>query len=371
LLGKPFSDADSAPVALASVSDAGEPQLHFDVEATIEGVLLERYHSGLEPTFEMRLPLNYSRLPGWLKQLALGFRTGALYSIPPCGFPPGDPSFVVEWLRALARWAGRSAGRRFLSCKWPDDYRAAVTITHDVDTGWIFDHPDWIERFTDLEAAHGFHGAWYCVPTYANTKAAERGIECLLARGCEIGCHGYNHDAKWALMEGPALGRRLAAVRAFAERWRIRGFRSEWLWRPPHFLEAIAEVFDYDTSVPNVYSGFTRFTRNGCGACIPYRTHGDLVELPLTLPMDEERRREGLDVQKFWLRQIDRAEAIIERGGMVVLTLHPQPHQAANEESLAALEAALHWLGSQSDLWIARPDEIVDWVAGSHREEVV
>ena len=182
LLGKPFFDADSAPLTLASVSDAGEHQLHFDVEATIEGILLERYHSGLEPTFEMRLPFNYSRVPSWLKQLALGIRSRAFYSIPSCGFPPGDPSFIVEWLCALARWAGRSPGRRFLNCKWPDDRRAAVAIAHDVDTGWIFDHPDWLERFTDLEEAHGFHGAWYCVPAYANTKAAERGIERLLER---------------------------------------------------------------------------------------------------------------------------------------------------------------------------------------------
>lgn len=362
LFGKPFSKPDSTPIPLASVSASGQPRLHFDIQATIEGILLEAYHSGLEPTLEMRLPFNYSRVPNWLKEWAQRFRSGAIYAHPECDFPSGDPSFVVEWLRALANWAGCPTGRRLWNGKWPEGKRAAAMVAHDVDTDWLFEHPSWIDRFADLEADHGFRGAWFCVPAYSKTKAAQRGMARLVERGCEIGCHGFNHDAKWALMKGAAFERRLAGVRAFVKRWQVRGFRSEWLWRSPDFLEAIADVFDYDTSIPNAYTGFTRVTRNGCGACIPFRTHGDLVELPLTLPMDVERHREGLDVERFWLRQMERAAAVIQRAGLVVVTVHPQPHQGANQESLAGLESMLRWLSEQSNLWIARPDEIVDWV---------
>ena len=47
---------------------------------------------------------------------------------------------------------------------------------------------------------------------------------------------------------------------------------------------------------------------------------------------------------------------------MLLLLLHPQPHQAANEGTLAAVDLALEQLASIPDLWMARPDEIVDWV---------
>jgi len=89
------------------------------------------------------------------------------------------------------------------------------------------------------------------------------------------------------------------------------------------------------------------------------------VELPITLPADDDRHLRGEPVDRFWRHQVDRAHSLIEQGGMLLFLLHPQSHQAANEETLAAVDLALEQLASIPDLWNARPDEIVDWVLKS------
>ena len=364
LRGMPLDGLNAKAVTLVSLDDGGAPRLHFDVARTMEGILLEEYHGGLEPTVEMRLPFNYSLLPCWVKALARNLRKGKIAREPEVPFPPGDPSFVVDWLRELARWAQGPPSPRSLSVRWPAGFRAALTISHDVDTDWLFRHPAWLERICDLEEHYGLRGAWYCVPRYSHSRAAEAGIERLLARGCEVGCHGYNHDGKWPLLRGDKYDERVRRVRQFRDFWGLRGFRPEWLWRTPTFLATLAQLFDYDTSVPTVSSGFTSHSRNGCGTCWPYVTHGDLLELPLTVPMDEARHLSGLEPGPFWRGQFERSRKILERGGLVMLSLHPQPHQAANEATLTAVAAALQELVDVPGVWIARPDQIADWARG-------
>jgi peptidoglycan/xylan/chitin deacetylase (PgdA/CDA1 family) len=360
--GRPSSAENAGEEVLVSRVPDGEIRCHFDLPRTIEDILLERYHSGMLPTLEMRLPFNYSRIPQWVKGIGLAARSGRITHSAETGFPATVPKFAADWLTELAGWAGLPASGRLALIRWPEGFRAALTITHDVDTGWLFANPDWLERICDAEENSGFFGAWYCVPCHSAGARAERAIERLRARGCEVGCHGYNHDAKWPLLKGAGFDRRLRAASAFRDRWGIKGFRSEWLWRTPRFLSAIATVFDYDSSVPTVSSLFTRMTRNGCGTCRPYLTEGNLVELPLTLPMDENRYMDGLEIGAFWERQIDLALKIIEQGGLVTISLHPQPHQAANYPTLAQVDRALRVLSAQPGVWIARPDRIAEHV---------
>jgi hypothetical protein len=47
-----------------------------------------------------------------------------------------------------------------------------------------------------------------------------------------------------------------------------------------------------------------------------------------------------------------------ELGGLIVLSVHPQSHQFANEESVRAIEPLLRSISADSRIWIARPDEI-------------
>lgn len=361
LRGFPVAPSNSQNKIFVSLDNDGKPHAHFDIAGSIEDILLERYHEGLQPTIEMRLPFNYSRIPPWIKGFARRFRMGSMTHDPEVDFPSKDHPFVVDWLRDLAAWVRMPLSYRSRSFTWPNSCKAALTITHDVDTDWIFKNIRWLDQICDLEEQFGLYGAWYCVPMYSQSLAAVTGIKRLISRGCEIGCHGYNHDAKWPLLSGRNFEKRLNAVREFRDRWNVHGFRSEWLWRTPSFLTAIADVFDYDSSVPLVSPCFTCQSQNGCGTCFPYLTHNDMIELPLTLPMDDDVHISGLGLEAFWRLQVNRARHIIDRGGLVVLSLHTQPHQAANKATLRAVKTAIQELVAIPGLWIARPDQIAEW----------
>jgi hypothetical protein len=358
LTGWPLNGADPVPLVVAQENGTLRSPVHLS--SVIEGVRLERYHTGLNTTLEMRLPFNYSKVPNWVKGAARSVLSGRQSATPEVPFPPAGPVFVVEWLSLLAQ----ETGQHLVTAqpRWPAGARACAMISHDVDTHWLFDHPDWMERICDLEEQYNFFGVWFCVPEYSRSRAADKALQRLIDRGCEIGVHGYNHDAKWPLLKSKEFDNRLSAVRRFAAEWGAKGFRSEWLFRTPGFLSALSSVFKYDSSVPSSVTFLTSDTANGCSSCLPYRTHGGLIELPLSLPMDEHRHTSGLSLHAFWKRQTELAQAIVGHGGLIVLSLHPQPHQAANAETLAEVASTLKAISSLPDLWIARPEEIFRWL---------
>lgn len=349
------------------ISRDGDGRLiwHFDPGKVCEGILLETYHDGLQPTVELKLPFNYSLIPNWVKGIARTFRMGDIKAQSAIPFPGLETPLVLDWLHELCllRWGkgvSRYPGRPF---NWPEQARAAVVMTHDVDNEWIFENPEWLERFLNIEEENGFHGAWYVVPRKSRSKAANRGIEILQSRGCEIGCHGFNHDAKWPLLPEKQSKKRMEEVCRFRDKWEIRGFRSEWLWRTPAFLEMLSNIFEYDTSVPMTSELFTSASFNGCGSFLPFRTHGGLLELPLTLPMDEARHQTGLSPEVFWQEQKILADTIIDRGGLVTISLHPQPHQAANNATLGPFREFLQEINRHSGLWKAPPWKVAERTA--------
>ena len=131
-------------------------------------------------------------------------------------------------------------------------------------------------------------------------------------------------------------------------------------------METLSNLFEYDSSIPNVSSYFTKVSRNGCAAINPYYTHGNMIELPLTLPMDNAQKLMNISLNDFWEGQVQKAKAIIERGGLVVLSLHPQPYQSANNEALKAYELALKELAKIPNVWRSRCDKIVKWIKDGH-----
>jgi hypothetical protein len=360
LTGKPLnSDLTARP--LLSRDPHGKWRAHFSIAEAIEGVLLERYHPGLIPTIEMKLPFNYSRVPTQIKSLARWILSSRGAAPPTIPFPPAPPDYVVEWLRLLARITSQPIDSLLELDAWPSGKRAAAMITHDVDNDWVFRNPKWLETICDLEERHGFFGAWYCVPWYSRSIAAEHGMQRLLDRNCEIGAHGFNHDAKFPLVGDREFTRRMRALRDFTAQWNMKGFRSEWLYRTPRFLSALSQLFLYDSSVPSHLSVLTAETANGCSSCLPYRVHGDLLELPLSLPMDEARHAMGLSPEAFWRSQFAAVERVVELGGLLVLSVHPQSHQFANQPSVQALEPLLRLISTDARIWIARPDQIAAW----------
>lgn len=361
-----YGGGEEGGFPLVSVGESGGLCPHFDVQKTIRRILLEAYHDGLQPTTEMRLPFNYSLLPPWIKKIARRLRGPVAFRTCEVNFPSDRIPAVVDWLGQLQLLCDPAG---FPKCErvWPEGKRAVVVITHDVDTDWVFRNPDWLERICDVEESAGLRGAWYCVPRWSRNRHSERGMERLLARGCEVGCHGYSHDARWPLCSPRESERRLRLVQSFRDDWDLRGFRSEWLWRTPDFLHMLAAVFQYDTSVPTSSDIFTPVTGNGCGSIFPYRTHGGLIELPLTLPMDEAVHRFPGSLDDFWNSQVVRAERVVAERGVVMLSLHPQPHQAANLTTLTAVTSAIRRICALPGLWLARPDELAAWIAANEQ----
>jgi len=77
----------------------------------------------------------------------------------------------------------------------------------------------------------------------------------------------------------------------------------------------------------------------------------------MTLPPDT-----SLDDSSGYASLMVLVDDIVDRGGVVVVTLHPQPHQSANERGLGGffdfLQAVV--LRHGDALWHATPREIVE-----------
>jgi hypothetical protein len=69
----------------------------------------------------------------------------------------------------------------------------------------------------------------------------------------------------------------------------------------------------------------------------------------------------GLSPDEFWRKQCAAVQRVVELGGLAVVSVHPQSHQFANQESIRAIEPLLRSISADSSIWIARPDEIADW----------
>jgi len=347
---------DDVYIPLLFIDNEGNLQLNFNAGELIRLIRHEKYYDDLEITPEMKLPFNYSRLPDFIKGFFGKFRAGKLYADPLFDFPEKENPYIVDWLQKLHHLGSHDKCRP----EYPDHFSGAVVITHDVDTNWIFKNQYWLDIICDMEGEFGFRGAWYCVPENSSDRLSEKGIDKLLSRGCEIGCHGFSHDAKFPLVNESEFNRRMALVKDFSLKWGIKGFRSEWLWRNERFIKALSSCFEYDTSIPSSSACFTTITRNGCGTAHPYRIKDKLIEIPLSLPMDVDRIGMKMNEADFWNKQFERSKQILHLGGVVTITLHPQSHQFANEKSVHIFKNFLKKIDTIDHVWKTRPIDIVE-----------
>jgi hypothetical protein len=133
------------------------------------------------------------------------------------------------------------------------------------------------------------------------------------------------------------------------------GIRTPWYCRSAQLMGLLPDHFAYSSSVPNASAFFSRTTNSGCCTLFPYRTVGDFFEVPLTLPPDG-----GGEPERVYGTLRSLADRIVERRGVVVTTLHPQPHQSAKSEILRAYSDFLEDLQVRrgDELWHATPGEI-------------
>ncbi len=242
---------------------------------------------------------------------------------------------------------------------WPSPHRAAVTLSHDVDTSWILERAQrpTVERLLTTETDLGYRGAWYITAKQFDRRRHGPAVEAIREAGHEVGAHGWNHDAKLDYLSRSRQERRMRLAAERFEGLGSTGIRTPWYCRSEQLMGVIGSHFAYSSSVPNSSAFYSRETNSGCCTVLPYRPRPGLFELPLTLPPDTTGPPDSLYPLLEGL-----VERIIALGGVVVATLHPQPHQSANDAGLRGFTDFIREMQERrgTELWQATPSEIVD-----------
>jgi len=327
-----------------------------DPAAWLEGVLAERYVEGWTRPLPSRVPLlDYSRVPhalrGRLQRLQDPRRRRACRH----AFPSEPLDLFAEELRALC---ARLAALVPVS-PWPAGRRAALALAHDLDDAWIFDpaRRALLRELVEGERRLGLPGAWYATASRIDRRRHADALALLAASGHELGAHGWRHDARLAYLSPARQERRMRRIGARLAGLAATGIRTPWYARSPGLDAVLARHFRYDASVPNASAFFSRGSASGCASVLPFEGAGGLLRLPITLPPDT-----ALDPASAERDLLALAGRIVAAGGVVVATLHPQPHQSGNAAGLARWLGFLAALRARhgAELWAATPAAVVE-----------
>jgi glycosyltransferase involved in cell wall biosynthesis len=250
-------------------------------------------------------------------------------------------TFLRKWYshRALGNayvdWPiDEAAGRKPADwCGWPGGKQFAVVLTHDVEG------PEGLRRslaLADLEESLGFRSSFNFVPEGRYRVTAEHRAQ-LQTRGFEVGVHDLRHDGK-LYQSWKSFRRSAQRINHHLRDWEAVGFRSAFMlhrldWLHELEIEYDASTFDTDPIEPQPDGASTIFpywvSRTTHQLPNPRAGGGDLlstsregyVELPYTLPQDSTLFLFlGHKDIHVWKKKV---EWIAERGGMVLLNLHP------------------------------------------------
>jgi peptidoglycan/xylan/chitin deacetylase (PgdA/CDA1 family) len=229
---------------------------------------------------------------------------------------------------------------------WPHGHGWAFVLTHDVEGQLGYDH---IDRVLDAEKERGLRSAWYFVPE-RDYRVEEERLAALEVDGFEVGVHGLRHDGRD--LSAGVFESRLPSIRKYADRWGASGFRSPATHRSWELMPRLG--FDYDTS----FSDVARYEPQAGGSCswLPFFID-DLVELPITLPMDHTLfELLGRSDGRAWA---EKARFLRRRGGMALLLTHPD--YLLEEDRLRAYTDFLDEFAEDTTAWRALPRDVTAW----------
>lgn len=281
------------------------------------------------------MPFDYQRVPGPIR-----FWLSRWSSV-------GGGS-LVEPEVAFARDVVRACDA--VALPWPAPARAALGLSHDVDTARGLDPA---ERLLDLEERLGVRSTIFLPGELAERHEAR--IRGWQARGFEVGLHDVRHDNRLPDLDEPMLARRLDRIAAVASAFGMRGFRAPSFWIRAATLARLPPPLVYDSSLPSL-RGAPRASRiasaGGTGTCRPFRI-GRVWELSVTLPVDDDLLRAGLGAPERLATLARWIAAVSERGGAAIFVDHQEPHLSGNARGHAALEAWLRAHAGAAELWVA------------------
>jgi hypothetical protein len=350
---EPILDASGRRVASIWRDERGSAFLPFDPDEVVGNFWSEAYQElgggvAAAPARAIARRLYYRVRPALPRRTQVALRRAFTRVQERTRFPrwPLEPALEDLYGRMFALFAELAGEPLPLIAPWPGAYRSALVLTHDVETAAGLAHVDLLR---DLELAAGLRSSWNLVPE--RYRIPDSLVHELHASGFEVGVHGLRHDGL-DLESLRRLGGRLPAMREHAERWDAVGFRAPALQRRWEWMQLLR--FDYDSSYPDTDPFEPQ--PGGCCSLLPF-FNGDQVELPITLPQDHtmfvllSRPDETL-----W---IEKAQEIVERGGMALLITHPD--YMLDEQRLKAYERFLATYADDPLVWKPLPRELSAW----------
>jgi hypothetical protein len=154
---------------------------------------------------------------------------------------------VDQILESLMQAAIQASGQREVRFIWfwPDGHRAAMMMTHDVETELGVSHCDML---MNLDESFGIKAAFQVVPE-GRYEGVDKLIADIRARGFEANIHDLDHDGR--LYESVQLFKQRARkINEHGQRYGLKGFRAGSMHRNQNWFNLLD--FDYDMSVPNV-----------------------------------------------------------------------------------------------------------------------
>jgi peptidoglycan/xylan/chitin deacetylase (PgdA/CDA1 family) len=270
--------------------------------------------------------------------------------------------------------------------RWPDGTRAAACFTFDVDaeSPILFDRPEsaaWLDvmshqaygprtgvprilRLLDRQRIR----ATFFIPGYTADRWPAT-VRAIRDAGHEIGHHGYLHEGARSAPDLEAEERRLLrGLEALDRAAGVRpvGYRAP-MWELSYRLPALlaSHGFRYDSGLMDADHPYRLATGPDPGA-------PSIVELPGHWSLDDWEPYNYLpgitgsgviaspaDVVARWTLEL---EALVEAGGLFMLTNHPFISGRASRA--VALEGLIERARSIDGLWIASAEEIAAHVEG-------
>ena len=319
--------------------------IFFDINTTFRNILLtEPLNGGLNissvlPENILKLPPRFTRSS--VKKI-LNFYNEHLISKQKRPFPlwPYEESltlliYILVKLRVEVP---------FIRHDFPSK-KGVVAITHDVDSeeglksiSGVLD----IERYLDIPATYFIVG---------NCFKKNIGIlEMLVNTGNELGLHGYNHSGEWTVKGKKHFLDGWDEIKQIAEDMDVRGFRSPYLSRSRRGMKILEDFFCYDSSISDTSKLSPGLNIDGCASIYPYYITNNLIEIPITLPLDSSLIFLGFSPQKMVGLRKKKLYRILNQGGIAVLLTHTEKHFILKKENLIAYSRFLTDLKTDSTI---------------------
>lgn len=305
----------------------------------IDEILEKEYLSGYSPQFSLKYKFYYLFLRPVISKHIRQFIQKNIASKVLC-----QKDFIDSYIVSLAE--NLFENNILKNGLYPDNYRTAIVLTHDVDSQEGFNN---IPRVMEIEAKYNVTSAWYIVPY--KYKIDDGIISLLKSSGNEVGIHGFNHDGRLYFSK-KIFDERARHISHAISKYQASGFRSPMVHHNLKWLQQLdilydASCFDYDPYQPFPHS---------CGMIWPFLA-GKFVELPYTLPQDHTLihylNKRDIDV---WKRK---TEWLVRHNGMILVITHPD--YLNSFATLDMYSQLLEYFSSIKEAWRCLPCDIARW----------